>query len=78
MGVEREKKEDAVGVWGEEKGRGKKKEKKRKEKKGKEKKEREKEKEEKKEEILNYLFFRNCDLQFILTILLLNNKNKIW
>jgi hypothetical protein len=26
---------------------------------------------------MNYLFFRNYDLQFILTILLLNNKNKI-
>jgi hypothetical protein len=25
---------------------------------------------------INYLFFRNYDLQFILTILLLNNKNR--
>jgi hypothetical protein len=49
---------------------GKKKEKKEKRKKGKEKKERKYKK-------MNYLFFRNCDLQFILTILLLNNKNKI-
>jgi hypothetical protein len=28
-------------------------------------------------EKMNSLFFRNCDLQFILTILLLNNKNKM-
>jgi hypothetical protein len=31
----------------------------------------------KKEKKLNYLFFRNYDLQFILTILLLNNENKM-
>jgi hypothetical protein len=37
-----------------------------------------KEKKEKKEgKKINYLFFRNYDLQFILIILLLNNKNKI-
>jgi hypothetical protein len=36
-----------------------------------------KKKEGRKIEKMNYLFFRNYDLQFILTILLLNNKNKI-
>jgi hypothetical protein len=40
--------------------------------------EKKKEKKEKKEgKKINYLFFRNYDLQFILIILLLNNKNKI-
>jgi hypothetical protein len=35
----------------------------------------EKEKKERMKEKLS--IFRNCDLQFILTILVLNNKNKI-
>jgi hypothetical protein len=48
---------------------------KKKEKKEKEKKERKKER--RKLEKKNFLFFRSCDLQFILTISLLNNKNKM-
>jgi hypothetical protein len=53
-------------------------EKRKKKRKGK-KKEREKRRSKKnrKNKKMNYLFFRYCDLQFILTILLLNNKNKI-
>jgi hypothetical protein len=57
--------------------KGKEKEKKKKKKRKGKKKGREKKKEGRKIEKINYLFFRNCDLQFILTILLLNNKNKI-
>jgi cell division protein FtsI/penicillin-binding protein 2 len=73
VGVEREKKEDVVGMRGEEKGRGKKKEKK-----GKEKKEREKREEgRKKGKNIKLSIFGSYDLQFILTILLLNNKNKM-
>jgi hypothetical protein len=34
------------------------------------------EKKKKKIEKINYLFFRNCYSQFILTIILLDNKNK--
>jgi hypothetical protein len=37
----------------------------------------EKKKEGRKIEKMNYLFFKIYDLQFILTILLLNNKNKM-
>jgi hypothetical protein len=49
---------------------------KKKEKKEKEKKERKKEgREENRKNELS--IFRNCDLQFILTVLLLNNKNKM-
>jgi hypothetical protein len=49
---------------------------KRKEKKRKGKKKRKRKREgRKKEEILNCLFFRNYDLQFILTILLLNSDS---
>jgi hypothetical protein len=40
-------------------------------------KERERKERKKKRKKINYLFFRNYDLQFILTILLLNNKNKM-
>jgi hypothetical protein len=36
-----------------------------------------KNKEQSKIEKRNYLFFWECDVKFILTILLLNNKNKI-
>jgi hypothetical protein len=36
-----------------------------------------KKKEGRKIEKMNYLFFKIYDLQFILTILLLNNKNKM-
>jgi hypothetical protein len=43
-----------------------------KENKEKEKKRKTKHKERRKIEKMNYLFFRNCDVQFILTILLLN------
>jgi hypothetical protein len=41
-------------------------------------KERDRKREEKKKKIekINYLFFRNCYSQFILTIILLDNKNK--
>jgi hypothetical protein len=48
---------------------------------GKKKKGKEKKKIKKKEwkiEKMNYLFFRNYNLWFILTILLWNNKNKMW
>jgi hypothetical protein len=40
-------------------------------------KERERKKEGRKLEKKIFLFFRSCDLQFILTISLLNNKNKM-
>jgi hypothetical protein len=36
-----------------------------------------KRKKRRRKEKINYLFFRNCNLQFILTVLLLNNKNKM-
>jgi hypothetical protein len=37
---------------------------------------REKKENRRKIEKINYLFFRNCYSQFILTIILLDNKNK--
>jgi hypothetical protein len=49
-----------------------------KKKKEKEKKENKKNKEWRKIEKWISFFFRNCDLHFILTILLLNNKNEMW
>jgi hypothetical protein len=47
------------------------------EEKKKEERKKEREKREEGRKKINYLFFRNYDLQFILIILLLNNKNKI-
>jgi hypothetical protein len=74
VGVKREKKGRRGGVRTRKRKR---KEKRKKRKERERKKEREKREGRKKGKILNYLFFRNYDLQFILTILLLNNKNKM-